>query len=676
MALLDAAIELIKSKSWNYAVRSEPVSMTITLVEEGDDKTSNIDGFLQGACRRIQSVRSVGTLIEHCQNVPEFSITPLIRSKIAAGSYDSLPEGLRTTAPFPLNSKMQVVMLNNHDGTMTLLKFYLFEKPVESKIIKWTTGALYVPVFRNGPWLMKKAMAHLFGRIEGVHVSWIDVAVIEKAERQNSHNQSNWNPTPDEMDAANVFLKDCTLDDSENAMTLWIWKAMRVDSGTPVAGWPELKIRRLVENFAKANHSSDPQYFYPLLVHDLHPIWWDAILPVVMPLFLTHGILLLGHPGIGKTPVFVVLAMAMGRYHVRCRGVVGKPGWKEGKAFDCFHNAPGQVQIPALLDDSPLDDHSHSDMLAFLEVGKQATTDARYQNAKFAPNQWRGIANNTFKEEDEPSANDDITVDPEIFLGMVARAFGNPKSVILLAIMKRCVTIVAGKLALYIRLPSKDSDALCFKTSEQDIAKDWLVNPGNKSALAAFKNGVKMEYDGFENNMKREADLVDATMEDVLGKLPEVIISEGNAALKIRFTALRNARWDAARAAEEALDGVSSDAPGPLHSNPDIVPPELAVPEEEMVVRRDRRGALEVPLMPRIAAGSYKRDRFAIDETPSQHARKRLARKTSVLAISTCMCPSHRECFLSSGLRSKHSKPLLFGSTLCLQNIFKVFFGI
>ena len=66
---------------------------------------------------------------------------------------------------------------------------------------------------------------------------------------------------------------------------------------------------------------------FPLTTFSLKPFVHDVLLPYLYSLLLHFGIVLLGCPGVGKTPFVIVMSMALGRYHVRCSDIESlKPG--------------------------------------------------------------------------------------------------------------------------------------------------------------------------------------------------------------------------------------------------------------------------------------------------------------------------------------------------------------
>ena len=58
---------------------------------------------------------------------------------------------------------------------------------------------------------------------------------------------------------------------------------------------------------------------FPLTTSSLNVAFAEYILPLVYPLLLSAAIIMVGNPGVGKTPAIITMAMAIGRYHVRSK---------------------------------------------------------------------------------------------------------------------------------------------------------------------------------------------------------------------------------------------------------------------------------------------------------------------------------------------------------------------
>ena len=95
-------------------------------------------------------------------------------------------------------------------------------------------------------------------------------------------------------------------------------------------GWlAEMKVRAMCQNKSRGVSGAVPKNEFPLNTYSLHAVFAERILPLVYPLLLSAAVLMLGNPGVGKTPAIIVMAMAMGRHQVRRLGLQGvKPAWR------------------------------------------------------------------------------------------------------------------------------------------------------------------------------------------------------------------------------------------------------------------------------------------------------------------------------------------------------------
>ena len=96
----------------------------------------------------------------------------------------------------------------------------------------------------------------------------------------------------------------------------------------------------------KLNHN-----FFPLLLQDLNITFLNKIMPMILPLMSSFGLMILGKAGIGKTPAAQIMTMAVARHLTSSRNLSGLPGWRRSRQIDGFRERPGEINIPALLDD-------------------------------------------------------------------------------------------------------------------------------------------------------------------------------------------------------------------------------------------------------------------------------------------------------------------------------------
>eukprot|EP00972_Heterocapsa_arctica_P041938 6185457-Heterocapsa_arctica.AAC.1 len=228
---------------------------------------------------------------------------------------------------------------------------------------------------------------------------------------------------------------------------------------------------------------------------------------MIFPELTQKGLLIVGIPGIGKTPFAKIVAMCLGRYWVTQKDLKNKfAGWRRGKQMDLFRVKPGEIQTMAMLDDSNLGSISIEDLKAFLEVSESGSGDARYSPAKFAKNEPRAVLTNECDLSGEPDTfRNSIT--SEEFFAMITKTFLGVPRIHVMALLKRCVTIIAGHKALYLRLPSEHEDQKIHRFEEDDVARDWLTDE-NKAYLGKYKDGLMETGTGFEAAVAQEQALV------------------------------------------------------------------------------------------------------------------------------------------------------------------------
>ena len=90
---------------------------------------------------------------------------------------------------------------------------------------------------------------------------------------------------------------------TNNEQYLWVLLNVRaVDS--PLYGWPEHVVLKACANRTTGNSQAEPELFFPLLLGDLNPAFLRKIVPLILPLMTSHGLMILGKAGIGKTGIF------------------------------------------------------------------------------------------------------------------------------------------------------------------------------------------------------------------------------------------------------------------------------------------------------------------------------------------------------------------------------------
>ena len=66
----------------------------------------------------------------------------------------------------------------------------------------------------------------------------------------------------------------------------------------------------------------------------------------IYPLKVLHGVIMIGWPGVGKTPALLVMGLAMGRHHLKRLGAEGVLSWRRDRSLDSFRQrvlVPGEA---------------------------------------------------------------------------------------------------------------------------------------------------------------------------------------------------------------------------------------------------------------------------------------------------------------------------------------------
>lgn len=339
--LFDNAMESVGGKDWSWSLLPLPA---VGLRKAGDGLDDIEDPVAMGdyvasAMRLANGVKSAYMVAQYVASFPEEGQCVTIGRAVENGKDEDLPACLRLPEgqTLPVNSKVGIVVQCGGDGTMCAIKTITFDKPMPMTSVKQLIrGDALVPVFRNGPWGVKKAVTWLLSRVPGFHVSYQCVSKSAAANVQRAKTKDSLDIPDEEIDEGVDFIhQNCPTDEGESDMSKWIWKNIKASANTPVSGWPENKVRRVAENKKKSAGVAKVERFFPLTLKDMNIFWWIWLLPLVVPLLLECGVLMLGVPGVGKTPFFMALAMAFGRFRQRTRQA-GQPGWRRGKCWDDF----------------------------------------------------------------------------------------------------------------------------------------------------------------------------------------------------------------------------------------------------------------------------------------------------------------------------------------------------
>eukprot|EP00973_Karenia_brevis_P089650 12398820-Karenia_brevis.AAC.1 len=269
-------------------------------------------------------------------------------------------------------------------------------------------------------------------------------------------------------------------------------------------------------------------YEYPMLCWDFKEVLRKFVIPLVFATGTLKGFLLVGMPNRGKTVLACSNALCFGRYHVRTKHLPRLPSFRRGKQFDVFRAKPGEVQEGILIDDPSILKIDVEDLKSFGDTGKAGHSDCRYTPVKWAKNQYHALLSNEWNPREEPDGAEYGAVSCitwEQFHKMIKPLVGYSDETQTLAVLKRFNTIIAGKNAMYVRPFSDCKDTPIFRFTADNIADDWLIHPGNKSALNSFERGEFVKYDNWDVAVQQEQDLFDKVQSETRNLLPDDLVS-------------------------------------------------------------------------------------------------------------------------------------------------------
>ena len=526
--IIDEAMRVYGGKQWRFESLAAPrcESKTSASIEN----PMSISDFLS-CCRPLNGLRAATMmLVDAQQDVENCGSAENVAAVCQEQRIESLPAALQFAHALPAHSKVGCIAMEKGHGKLDVIKLVTFQDKMAIRdATKIPAGSAYVPFSRPGPWAVKKAFQSLLDRLPGHHVHWGTVTRWEAQAKNSASSSSTWSPDTDTLLQGVAFINDHAPEtDANNEQYTWILLNIREDAESPIAGWPEGKVRIMAQNKSKASNGATLQKGFPLTTFSLKPFLAEKLLPVLYPLFVCYGVVALGWPGVGKTPALIAVILAMGRYHIhRLQEEDAVPGWRRAKSLDNFRHQVANVYEGIFLDDPNRENVSMADLKSFLTVEEEQTTSGRYNDAKLTRNCMRAYASNDLDREDEPLDDSRIFITGEEFMKMTRRLFAGDKQADVLACLKRSVVLLVGQHAVYLRLPNQDPEAPVHRIQVDELHKD-LLSEKDKPLYSKYKLGIVEYGPQWEQETQQEVRTISLGMEKFAAGRPEVYIKDAN----------------------------------------------------------------------------------------------------------------------------------------------------
>ena len=162
-------------------------------------------------------------------------------------------------------------------------------------------------------------------------------------------------------------------------------------------------VRELLNKLNQQGACATKETYYPILSGDVHP-QAQGILTEVFAKLLTSTLRLVGEVGCAKTPLNMIIAFMMARYHSKLGDDAIRPAVRTATEMFFFRGEVGQKKVPCVFDDGDFSEQRVTTLKAFVDpTQKEAMVWARWGATKFVRGQARFAADNTYDPQPEPT---------------------------------------------------------------------------------------------------------------------------------------------------------------------------------------------------------------------------------------------------------------------------------
>ena len=442
----------------------------------------------------LDSEKAMWTLVDHALRLKAFS---------------KLPAPLQPKSGLPEGTVMGISLVKEAGGRWTVVKTFYNREPMTVGTIKGIcidTPKVWDYKRCTNSDTFRKAVVHMLLGSGGHH--WLYLVTRPKLQGQGQDGAEidgnpgskgkKWNVSAEQLKSGIAYINfKAPLTNCMNEQFLWILLNLR-DENSPIFGWPMTVVCKAAANRTNSKSQVSIIDFFPLLISDVNHILAGEILPKVVPHLLTHACVLLGMPGRGKTPLAIILGMALSRHIIEQSMSDLTAGVRKCKQIDGLKDCPGEKHVPVIIDDPNLDSIHVEDIKSLLTVAEERVVDCRYHPLKLAAGQPTFLISNNFKDQSEPQKNSfSETITWAEFSSMLGDVFNTSVMTHVMAILKRSVVMIAGKNGVYVRMPGEDKGVPVQAFWTQHLVDDWLADE-HKEFYGKLKKGQKLRYPGRE----------------------------------------------------------------------------------------------------------------------------------------------------------------------------------
>ena len=263
-----------------------------------------------------------------------------------------------------------------------------------------------------------------------------------------------------------------------------------------IFGWNAGLVKDSIRNYHASALVCTPSHYFPLHMRNIAGWFLDNVLmPYVLRYLPTHGLLQIGEPGKGKTPVAEILAFQLSiylilDYYAKEGNMPAKVMYKITSNLDFLRGEPGSTFLPIIVDDLDLPSELTARIKAVLAVGEvKSLTYQRWSSASFVQGQPRIINANQYDASADPNPSGFINIKHPEFYAMIQGSFHEKATrADIMAILKRSVVLLTTKTGVYARIPSGEEAEVPFIPFDN---KTDFIEDEAKHTYKSYKQGSR-----------------------------------------------------------------------------------------------------------------------------------------------------------------------------------------
>ena len=451
-----------------------PLILPITLLQIHDNPLVNMFDVISNHSRDIDFAQLEKAFVD-ANSISNFS---------------QLPEPFGFKGELPKGTKMQIFIYPRRDGGHHIIKHFVCTLKCKPKIFNsGVYGQAYVYNWRSTDAKVgKKIIQYTLENLGGRQYKIFDLVSYTTPAKSA---QSRFEDKDDEeIDKGFDFIQsDAPRSTTEMAHLRWMTKNLK-NPASPIFQWPSGLVEKALGNLARDGALAKKEYDWPIpLTSTYYHSWLLDMLEEIWD-FDQSALLLVGHAGVGKSPLGRSVLMAQARHNKVRFQARDAPCIRCTAEIDFLRGEPGSVVMGDFLDDTTLRSLSTKVLKYFLDVGLyESMVWARWGATKWVQNEPRACADNTWDEDALPDVFDfEPSIPFKPFWESIKGAFiSDAEKFHRDAILKRTAILFNSKQHVYYRPAGINQNPIRRK----NIPLAEYLTAAGKELFGKYKDGIR-----------------------------------------------------------------------------------------------------------------------------------------------------------------------------------------